>query len=98
MAKPHVPPEYGQAFLHCRTFGHTWHIGEQGPDIKTGTYLFSLHCEVCRSSRIDRLNRRTGALINRRYEYHKGYEDKRHEGQVRRTIYRIEFIKRIEHD
>jgi len=95
MAKPKVPKDYRQAHLHCRTFGHTWHLGEGSPD-GNGFYRFVLLCEVCKARRIDTVNRRTGAILpgSRRYEYQPGYQAKG-EGIVRRTVYRVEFIKRI---
>jgi hypothetical protein len=95
MARPKVPPQYGQAFLQCRTFGHVWRIAEQGPDVRTGAFTFTLACDVCGTQRIDRLNRRSGGVMARRYEYPDGYQDNRHEGQVQRTLYRIEFIRRV---
>lgn len=96
MAKPKVPKGYGQNHLHCRTFGHTWHVGEGGPD-GYGFYRFVLVCETCKARRIDTINRRTGAVVpgSRRYEYQPGYQATG-EGVLRRTTYRIEFIRRIE--
>jgi hypothetical protein len=96
MAKPKVPKDYVQAFLYCRTFGHSWHVGEAAPD-GNGFYRFVLVCEACRARRIDTVNRRTGFVVpgSRRYEYQPGYQVKGEE-VVRRTVYRIEFIRRIE--
>jgi hypothetical protein len=96
MARPKVAKDYAQAFLHCRTFGHTWHVGEGGPD-GHGFYRFVLVCETCHARRTDVVNRRTGGVVHgsRRYEYQPGYQAKG-EQAVRRTVYRIEFIRRIE--
>lgn len=96
MAKPKVPKGYDQQHLHCRTFGHTWHVGEGGPD-GDGFYRFVLLCVTCKARRIDVVNRRTGAVVpgTRRYEYQPGYQSKDQE-PLRRTVYRIEFIRRIE--
>jgi hypothetical protein len=96
MPKPKVPKGYEQSHLHCRTFGHTWHLGEGAPD-GYGFYRFVLLCETCHTRRIDTVNRRTGAVVpgSRRYEYQPGYQAKEHES-LRRTVYRVEFIRRIE--
>jgi hypothetical protein len=94
--KAKVPGSYKDPHLHCRTFGHTWHIGESEPDGPV-YYRFVLLCEVCYARRIDTLNRRTGAVISRRYEYQPGYQAEPLEG-LQRVVYRIEFIKRIQRD
>ena len=88
-----VPTDYQDPFLHCRTFGHTWTIGESEPDGPV-YYRFSLLCQVCHARRIDTLNRRTGGVASRRYEYQPGYQAEPMEG-LQRVVYRIEFIKRI---
>lgn len=93
MAQPRVPEEYQNPFLHCRTFGHNWHVGESNAE--TGVFWhFVLLCDVCKTRRIDSLNRRTGAVASRRYEYPEGYQVQKGEGMPR-TRYRIEFIRRI---
>jgi hypothetical protein len=96
MAKPKVPKDYEQRHLHCRTFGHTWHLGEGAPD-GYGFYRFVLLCEVCQARRIDTVNKRTGYVVpgSRRYEYQPGYQATKGEA-LRRTVYRVEFIRRIE--
>lgn len=98
MPKPKVPKGYEQRHLHCRTFGHTWHVGEGGPD-GYGFYRFVLLCGTCHTRRIDIINRRTGGLVHgsRRYEYPPGYQAENHEA-LRRTVYRVEFIRRIADD
>ena len=94
--KARVPKGYRDPHLHCRTFGHTWVIGESTPDGPV-YYRFVLLCTVCHARRIDTLNRRNGGVISRRYEYQPGYQAERLEG-LQRTVYRIEFIKRIADD
>lgn len=98
MAKPKVPKGYDQRYLHCRTFGHTWHVGEASPD-GYGFYRFVLVCDMCKARRIDMINRRTGAVVagSRRYEYQPGYQAAKGEA-LRRTVYRIDFIRRIDHE
>lgn len=93
MAKPSVPDEYQDPFLRCRTFGHTWHMAEGVPE---SAYFFRcvLICSVCKARRLDVLNRRTGGVVSRSYEYQEGYQATRAQG-LRRTTYRIEFIRRI---
>jgi hypothetical protein len=94
MARPKVPKSYGDPHLHCRTFGHTWHVGE-GFSEGASYWRFVLLCQVCKTRRLDLLNRRTGGLVNRRYEYQPGYQSEPHEG-LARTTYRIEFIRRLD--
>jgi hypothetical protein len=88
-----VPPKYADPFLHCRTFGHTWRIGDRRPE-GSAFFGFTLLCSVCKARRIDVINRRTGGVASRRYEYQEGYQADKSEG-LRRTTYRIEFIRRI---
>jgi hypothetical protein len=93
MAKPKVPDKYEDPFLFCRTFGHNWRVGEH--ENESHAFIrFVMLCETCRARRIDSLNRRTGAVASRHYEYQDGYLSTRGEG-LRRTIYRIEFIRRV---
>lgn len=90
-----MPQGYGQPFLHCRTFGHTWRLGP-AENAGASFYRFILHCEECGTRRIDTVNSRTGALGgSRRYEYPDGYQSQRGEG-LARTVYRIEFIRRLD--
>jgi hypothetical protein len=97
MPRPKVPKEYRDPFLHCRTFGHTWRLGPSEAQSNL-FHQFILNCQECGTRRIDVINRRTGALGgHRRYEYPEGYQSKRGEA-VARTVYRIEFIKRVTHD
>ena len=93
MAKQKVPDEYQDPFLRCRTFGHTWHIGDSEQESRS-FYRFVLICDVCKTRRIDAINSRTGGVASRRYEYQEGYQAARAEG-LARTTYRIEFIRRI---
>ena len=89
-----VPRGYGDEFLHCRTFGHTWRIGGTVPD-GASYYQFILLCEICHTRRIDVIGVRTGALVApRRYEYPEGYPSGKGEG-LARTTYRREFIRRL---
>ena len=92
--KTHVPDEYKDPFLFCRSFGHTWRLGEREAE---GNVLvrFVLLCEVCKARRIDVINRRNGIAINRRYEYQDGYTASPGEGQ-KRVTYRIELIRRLD--
>lgn len=92
--KARVPKDYSQEHLHCRTFGHTWKVGT-GHSEGLSYWAFVLICGVCKTRRLDTVNRRTGAMVSRRYEYQPGYQAERHEG-LARTTYRIEFIRRID--
>lgn len=92
--RPKVPKDYNRTYLHCRTFGHSWHVGE-GQSEGTAFYRFVLICETCKTRRLDAINRRTGSMAGRRYEYPEGYQADRNEG-LARTIYRIEFIRRLD--
>jgi hypothetical protein len=94
--RPKVPKDYNRAYLQCRTFGHSWHVGE-GYGEGVAFYRFVLVCEVCKTRRIDTVNRRTGTVVqgSRRYEYPPGYQANRDEG-LARTVYRIEFIRRFD--
>ena len=94
--KARVPKDYRDPHLHCRTFGHTWHQAEHAPDGPV-YYRFVLVCQVCYARRIDSINRRTGGVATRRYEYQPGYQAERAEG-LQRVVYRIELIKRISRD
>jgi len=94
MSKQKVPDQYQDPFLHCRTFGHTWRIGDSEQETKA-FYRFVLICDICKARRIDAINSRTGGVASRRYEYQEGYQAARAEG-LARTTYRIEFIRRIQ--
>jgi hypothetical protein len=91
-----VPGDYQDPFIHCRTFGHTWHVAT--PEREGLVYYrFILLCSVCKAKRFDTINRRTGGVSSRRYEYQPGYQADPGEG-LQRFVYRIEFIKRIAED
>lgn len=90
MPSPKVPKGYG--FLHCRTFGHTWVIGE-GSGTASGLYQFVLVCTQCHTRRIDAISRRTGGVASRHYEYPDGFRSEPGEA-LERTTYRLEFIHR----
>ena len=92
--KPKVPNEYDDPFLFCRSFGHTWRLGEREAE---GAVLvrFVLLCNVCKARRIDVINRRNGLAINRRYEYQDGYKATPGEG-LKRVSYRVELIRRLD--
>jgi hypothetical protein len=96
MAKPRVPKEYERAYLHCRTFGHSWDVAKaeaEGPSY----FRFILSCSHCQTRRVDLISSRTGARAihgGRTYEYPEGYQAQRGES-LDRTEYRIEFIRRL---
>jgi hypothetical protein len=93
LAKPKVPDKYEEPFLFCRTFGHNWRLGEGEPE-SVAFYRFVMICETCHARRIDVINRRTGSVGSRRYEYEDGYQTKG--SALRRTVYRIEFVRRLD--
>jgi hypothetical protein len=93
VAKPTLPDRYEDPFLFCRTFGHNWRLGETTQE--PGAYVrLTMLCETCKARRIDALNRRTGGVASRRYEYQDGYKSQPGKA-LRRTVYRIEFIRRV---
>lgn len=92
MPNAKVPKGYRDPFLYCRTFGHVWHLGA-GEVESASYYRCILACESCGTRRIDLLNRRTGGLASRRYEYPESYQSELGEG-LPRTSYRIEFVRR----
>lgn len=92
MPNAKVPKGYRDPHLYCRTFGHVWHLGAGEVD-GASYYRCILACESCGTRRIDLLNRRTGYLVSRRYEYPENYQSERGEGLARHT-YRIEFVRR----
>lgn len=97
MAKPRIPKDYEAAFLHCRTFGHTWGLASaeaEGPTF----YRFILTCTHCGTRRLDLISSRTGERAiygGRTYEYPKGYQAEKGES-LSRPSYRIEFIRRLD--
>jgi len=96
MPKPKVPDGYSDGYLHCRTFGHNWAVGRA--ESQNAAFIrLVLSCRVCGTERHDTLNRRTGSLAHRHYAYVNGYQAEAHEG-LGRITYRVEFIRRIEHD
>jgi hypothetical protein len=67
--RPKVPKGYNPDYLHCRTFGHSWHVGN-GESEGTAFYRFVLICDTCKTRRLEVVNRRTGSKASRRYEYY----------------------------
>jgi hypothetical protein len=94
MPRAKVPKGYGDAFLHCRTFGHPWSPPQA--EAESLNYMrFTLTCPICGTTRHEVINVRTGALSkNRTYEYPEGYMAVRGEG-LARTTYRVEYIRRL---
>jgi hypothetical protein len=64
--RPKVPKGYNPDYLHCRTFGHSWHVGN-GESEGTAFYRFVLICDTCKTRRLEVVNRRTGSKASRRY-------------------------------
>jgi len=58
--RPKVPKGYNPDYLHCRTFGHSWHVGN-GESEGTAFYRFVLICNTCKTRRLEVVNRRTGS-------------------------------------
>jgi hypothetical protein len=94
LTRPKVPDKYQDPFLFCRTFGHNWRVGETEQE-SVVYYRFVMLCDTCHARRIDVINRRTGGVQSRRYEYQDGYTSARGEA-LRRTTYRIEFVRRLD--
>jgi len=90
--KARVPRDYNGNYVQCRTFGHTWHIGN--PEHESGAYYaMVLICSVCHTRRLDTVNLRNGGIVARRYEYPEDYLSGKGEG-LARFVYRIEFVRR----
>lgn len=92
MNKP--PADYQRDFLICRTFGHAWQIGSSASE-SASFWGFVLNCRTCHTRRIDSVNRRTGALENRKYEYP---DDYRTHGDLQRTEFRVALIRSMNGD
>jgi len=79
--------------LRCKALrGHAWEAiasdADYGPDIP-----LSLRCVVCGTIRIDLLDRRTGDLLSRRYDYPDGYRELNTSG-VNQRLMRLAFALR----
>jgi hypothetical protein len=62
--------DYNTMYADCRDIGHQW---EEVFSEWEGNELVRLHrCERCGSERLDAYSR-TGAVVNRRYDYNEGY-------------------------
>jgi hypothetical protein len=83
-----------QRFLDCRDGGHSWRLDPYLYIEGSGNQLSrSRRCRGCRTECHDLYNRRTGALISRRYRYPKSYRIK---GGTSKSNVRLEVFSRLD--
>lgn len=83
-------------YSECRLLGHSWHVVPSDWDPRYGLPM-TTRCERCNIERRDEINRNTGEVEARRYQYPTGYlfeRDTDDEQLPRRTDFRRDWLDR----
>lgn len=88
--------EWEDSFLECRDMGHTWAEVNYDPMPDRKVVNRSLLCSSCTAERIDKIARKSGEIIGRKYNYPKGYIKTRQykAGDMRKAEIRAEVLRR----
>jgi len=88
-----------EAYVHCRTFGHSWdEVPDDGaPLSRRAVFVVAckrilLRCTVCTCKRAEVWSTATGQLLYRAYEHPEGWGMSRED--ARRDLMRREYLRR----